>query len=423
MSRSSKTTRRTRWVVWLLVVCVSSIITIISWGSTLWFTRDTIYQAAPENTVMAIRLFVGGQKGTDVEAFTNHVPLISHRALTFSDLAPYISGEFVLFLKNDGSQSIAIREGNKQLPQKLLDSQSISTQSIGHGIILLSEKEEVLKPLNISPKIIPGISFPGHRWIGELVDSTQPHRSFLYASKDHLDITVPGVHPTGNAFKQIPKDTIAYLSTPILPNTTKDFLDPFLPLMKSVVDSPFLNELANLPENQSQLILTKDSQGVGFFLTAIQRTETHKIDFAQTLRSISALNSPKIQETVLEDGTSIKEIIANPENISVEEVTLLGIQVDRIQTSDGILLAGYTKNNEIFLTNREELFRAFKGQNKSNTKICGGKNAGIVLKPLVDMQNQHTNSVNNSAILLFAQNFSSIGLRSGLLSTTIRLCK
>lgn len=423
LSRNSKTTRRTRWVVWLLAFGIGLLILGTSWISTLWFTRDTIYAAAPENTVMAVRLFVSGNKGESVESMTKNFPLVSNRSITFSDLAPYISGEFVLFVNADGSQSVAIREGKTPLPQTLLDAHSINVQHIRNNITLLSEKIDVLKPLLLQTKIIPGFSFPGHEWIGEFIYTNQPRRSFIYASEKRIFITLPGVHPTGSVFKQIPKETIAYLSNPLLTNTKKDFLDPFLPLMQSIVDPQFLRHLSTLSSEKSQVILTKDTEGIGFFLTTKESDTKNSINNEQALRTISALNAPKIQETLLSDGSTIKELIANPDAISVEQITLLGTQISRIQINNTDILAGSTKKKEIFLTNRESLFRAQQEGNKSSTKICSGNVVGIAIQPLVDMQNQHAYSPNTSPLLLFAQNFSSIGVKTNMFSTTINLCK
>jgi hypothetical protein len=365
----------------------------ISWIFTLWLTRDTILSAAPENTVMAVRLFTSGKKGGSVESVTKNFPLISNRSVVFSDISQYISGEFVIFLQADGSRSVAIRTGKTPLPQSLLDSQSITVQPIKKGIVLFTEKHEVLKPISVRAKIIPGISFPGRQWIGELIDTNQSHRSFLYATKNRILISLPKSQHNIPVLKHIPKETIAYLSNPLLPNTTKDFLEPFLPLMQSVLDPQFLHYLSMLPTEKSQVILTKDDQGIGFF-----------------------------QETFLSDGSSIKELVANTDSISVEQITLLGTQVNRIQINNTDILAGITKKKEVFITNRENLFRAQEG-NTSINKICSGNVAGINLQPLVEMQNQYTHSPNTSPLLLFAQNFSSIGVKTGWFSTTIHLCK
>lgn len=422
LSRNSKTTRRTRWVVWLLAFGVVLLSVGISWIFTLWLTCDTILSAAPENTVMAVRLFTSGKKGGSVESVTKNFPLISNRSVVFSDISQYISGEFVIFLQADGSRSVAIRTGKTPLPQSLLDSQSITVQPIKKGIVLFTEKHEVLKPISVRAKIIPGISFPGRQWIGELIDTNQSHRSFLYATKNRILISLPKSQHNIPVLKHIPKETIAYLSNPLLPNTTKDFLEPFLPLMQSVLDPQFLHYLSMLPTEKSQVILTKDDQGIGFFLSTKETSTKNAVNTEQALREIRALNTPKIQETFLSDGSSIKELVANTDSISVEQITLLGTQVNRIQINNTDILAGITKKKEVFITNRENLFRAQEG-NTSINKICSGNVAGINLQPLVEMQNQYTHSPNTSPLLLFAQNFSSIGVKTGWFSTTIHLCK
>ncbi len=422
LSRSSQTTRRTRWVVWLLVLSVASIIIATYWISALWFTRDTIYNAAPEHTVMAARFFTSGNKGAYVESIFEHLPLVSNRTLTFSDLAPYISGEFAVFFSEDNSRFAATRLTNTPLPHELFDSESIIEQPFGKNIVLLSEKPEVVKTLGIKPKFLPGFSFPGHTWIGEIIDTSVMKRSFIYATSNRVDISLAGPVTNTHLFKQFPEGTIAYLSTPVLTNQSEDLFKPVLPLMQFIADPNVFSSMKHIADEQSRMILSKDEKGLGFFITSNQPDDKKTPDLEQVLRTIAALNTPKIQETLLDDGSSIKEIIANPDSISVEEITVLGTQIYRIHTNNGELLAGFLDKNNFFLTNRESLFRSFKGQNTIKTQICSGNIAGISFRALDQIFSQHASLPNSNAILLFSQNFSSMGVKTDWFSTKITLC-
>lgn len=422
LSRNNQTTRRTRWVVWLLASASLFVILASFWISTLWFTRDTIYKAAPEHTIMATRFFISGKKGAHVESIFKQLPLISNRSLTFSDLAPYISGEFVVFLSEDNSRSVALRLGNKALPQALLDAHSIVEQSIGHNIVLLSEKHQLIKSLITKPKVFPGISYPGHIWIGEVIEQSENKRSFISVANDHIEISMNEKMANARPFKHFPNDTIAYLSTPVWTKAAEDFSKSILPTMQFISDPKIVSSFEEMTSAQGQIVLTQDKDGVGFFLTTHTRDAKNLPNLEQILRTIAALVTPKIQETLLDDGTTIKEIVSNPDAISIEQITVLGTLVNRVRTNTGDIMTGLIENNGFFLTNRETLFRSYKGQNISEKKICSGNLAGISLHSFGDNMIQHANFPNNNAILFLSQNFSRVGIESGLFSTKINFC-
>ena len=421
LSKNSQTTRRTRWVVWLLVFSIVCIGAITAWATTLWFTRDTIYTASPEHTVSAARFFVSGTKGKLVESVLSKTPLISNRSLTFSDFAPYLGGEFIIFISEDGSRSIAIRKGMNPLPQTFLDSQSITSQDAGHGIILLSDRQQAIKPTILKPKLLSGISYPGHVWIGEFVETTKNKRSFIYANRKGIEISLNNAKTKSVPFKKIPNNTIAYLSTSAL---TKDseLSDPLSSLLQFIDDKEVLNSFKQIIDSESQMILTKDNDGVGFFITSDQEDSHNTSTLEQILRSIATLSLPKIQETLLSDGSTIKEIVANPEEISVEQVTILGTQVNRVHTNNGVLLAGSTKLNNFFLTNREDLFRQFKTNSASGSKIFSGNIGGVSFGTLNKTPLEHTNQPINNGMFIFSQSFTGLGIESGVFSTKIKLC-
>lgn len=422
LSRNSQTTRRTRRVVWLLALVFLLVAIGSAWFSALWFTRDVIYSAAPEDTTSAFRFFVSGEKGKLVESFFGQVPLISNRSLLYSDISPYTNGEFVVFVSENGTRSVAIRLGGKPLPQSLLDSQSITSQSIGRKIVLLSEKPEKTKALLLKTKIIPGFSLLGRHNIGELIETSVKTRAYIYATKKYVEISLFGISNQIHTIKHIPENTIAYLSTPLLPKTPNGSTNLILPLLQFISYSDTSKIFQHLLDAQGQMILTKDKEGMGFYLSSKSVEQNNATNIEQLLRTIAALNSPTLQEISLDDGTSIKEIVANPDSFSVEQVTVLGAQINKIHTSHSIFLSGLVQKNEFFLTNREDLFRTMNGSAKSSDKICSGNIAGISFQPITTSLMQNENTPNSNAILLFAQNFSSLGIKKGVFSVKLRLC-
>ena len=55
-SRHTQTTRRQRWVVWVLGAVLVFFLFILSRVGVIWFSADTLLSLAPEETVFAIEL-------------------------------------------------------------------------------------------------------------------------------------------------------------------------------------------------------------------------------------------------------------------------------------------------------------------------------------------------------------------------------
>ena len=398
------------------------------WATTLWFTRDTIYEAAPENTAVAVRFFTGGSKEAQVSALLENSPLVSNRTLTFSDLKPYIQGEFVLFSKSNGAQSVAIRTRNSDsLPQTLLDSEHISQKLISKNIILLSEHAETTKKFPLKAKIFPTLSWLGKTWIGEIAFQDSQDRGLIFNTKNKLDISLPSKTPTLD-FQGIPEKTFAFSSAKIsgANETSSDsILNPFLPLIGPVLDENFKTYLEHLGNQSVKSFLTKDDAGIGFLLIIKQAPGQSDLDIPKMLQSLNALNTPKILKTSLPDGTFIQEIISDPNSVSVEQVTILGLQMNRIVTNQQEILAGITQDNELILTNREELLRFYRGKNPSGKahSICSGNIAGMDIHQMDDLSKMHATFAEATPFSKISQHFSSLGIASGLISTHIYLCK
>lgn len=417
-SRNTQTTRRTRWVVWLLVLGSIGAILLISWMSILWFTRDTIYSVAPENTIFVARFFTSGSKGIQTERILQNLPLVSNKGITLKDLSSSINGELAIFITKSGEYSLGIR-ANKPISDNLLSTQSIIFQTNGHHIYLLSDSEKNIKALSPKTRIFPGLSYPTHTWVGETYDTTTNTRSFIFASRDHIDIEYHKSMLSGKIFKKIPDNTIAYLSNPVW---TNDSLNPkeFVSIFTQFISDKSIKTLVqNLASKPGQLILTLNNNQIGYYLSS----ETPKdLNVEQLIKTISSLSAPKIQETPLTDGTFIKEIIADPNSYTAEQITLFGSQIHRISTPAGHIYAGITNNQHVFLTNTEELYKSQKDLDSRANLLCNGNIGGFDLKQLNDLMLQHLNTPNPDPVLIFAHNFTRLGIIKSIFSEKIRFC-
>ncbi len=424
LSRHIQTTRRPRWVVWLLVLLFAVVICVTYWITTLWFTRDTIYEAAPANTIVALRFFTGGTKEEHISSFLKNIPLITNRSIVFDDLRPFLQGEFIVFLKKNGTRSIAIRS-NKLLPQSLLDSGHISQQQIKKNIVLLSEQTEQVHNFSMRPKIIPAIPVPGKTWIGEIALDGQARRGWIFDTKKSVIFSLPE-RISHAKFLGVPDHTIAFLSSPTHSSAKTDpLLAPFLPLIDPIIGSDAKVYLNQLSDKVETVFVTHDEKGTGFFLTIKQSADDKKLDIRKLLQSISALNSPKIQKATLSDGSFIQELISDPDSVSVEQVTVLGSSLYRVETNHEMLLAGTMDNTSFILTNREDLLRFYKGQKQNKTKqsICGANRMGFSLEQMNDLAKSQAHSLQSSSFEQLNQRFSSIGIVSKMYSTDINICK
>ena len=423
LSRHIQTTRRPRWVVWLLPILFVLMAIASYYTTTLWFTRDTIYEAAPENTIVAFRFFVGGSKKDQISTILGNIPLISDRAIDFADLSPYTNGEFVVFLKKDGSHSVALRT-NAQLPQSLLDSEQIVQKQIDTHIVLLSAEAEQTQKLAIAPKLIPVFTFPGKTWVGEIIVSGQKKRGWIFNTKKSLVLSLP-IQGLRTDFFGVPDNAMAFISSKTTSTSSDtDLITPFLPLIAPIIGSEAKSYLDQISQNINTVFLTNDDRGVGFLLSS-KPSDDKQVDIRKLLQSISALNTPKIQKTALSDGTFIQELISDPDSVSVEQVTILGLPMNRVGTSNQSILAGFTDDKHLILTNRENLLRFYKEKSKSKTKqtICGANSLGISFDQLSNLIKLHATSLQAKPFLQLSEQFTSVGVVSELFSTDINICK
>lgn len=424
LSRAVSTTRHSWRVVWLLVPLFVVIGIIIVWLSTLWFTRDSIYRAAPTGTQMTARFFLKNSTSESISYLFNNIPLISSRALTLNDLKPYIHGEFAVFINENGSYSLAIRTNKKHLPISLLNSQHITQKPISNSIVLLSNKIESVNGLHLKKSLFPPFYNPTKKWIGELVTSTTKKRNFLFSTKSQFEIHLPKIKQSQVYFSNVPNNLIAYLSLPVLTDTQpNNAITVFLPMIYTVFNEGFLDMLKNIIQKNSLIILSSDENGIGYFIKTELTNNKHSIDLTAILQSLVALKSTKIKQSPLEDGSMIQEIALDPDSIDVQQITIQGIQVKKVNNNNETIMTGLA-NNMFFITNREELLKnSLLNEKKINNVTCGGNLGLFSIKKLKEISNTHQNYLNANILDLFSDKFSYIGLKNNRISSQINFCR
>ncbi len=394
--------------------------------STLWFTRDAIFSAAPSDTMYAIRIFANPSNVRDLSASLKNSPLISNRSLSFLDLQPYIQGELVIFTTKSGSRSVAIRTSSKELPNTLLDAHHIHQKSVGKNIILLSEKIESVRGLSLKKRFFIPLSYPGNKWIADIVFEDQPKRGTIHLRKDRLVVSVPyKSNQFSRPLDNVPQETVAFLSTPLWTNTDLSTLErTFSPMVSPFFKNDFSSFISQIAYTQGKIILTSDDNGMGFFVINHLTNGQKPPDLQKIIKTITALSNPKIEKRLLSDGSTIQEIIADPDAISPEQITLLGTPVFRVKTERGQLVAGITSGNDLFFTNRETLLQWSRQNEKKKTEslLCGATHAGLSLIKFKEMIEKDARFVKTSPFLTVSEAFSSIGITNHTRSTEVSLC-
>ena len=425
LSRHIQTTRRPRWVVWLLPIFFLFVGFAAYSISSLWFTRDAIYEAAPKDAVVAARFFTGGSKTQQIDPVFENVPLISNRSITFQDLQPFTQGEFVIFWNQDGKQSVAIRTNPATLPQSLLDAEHISQKIVSKNIVLLSENSVDTAKFPLKTKFFPPLSWPGRSWVGEVAFRDEPKRGYIFNTKDRFEISLPEKIKS-SGFNGIPDKTFAFISTNGAGSAGNDsLLTPFLPLIGPVLDDSFRTYFDQLTDKTAKTFLTKDDSGIGFLLVTNVAAGEKTPDIDKLLQTLNSLNAPKIIKTPLPDGTDMQEIISDPNSVSAELVTVYGVQMHRIVTNQQEILAGLTPEHELILTNREELLKFYREKRSGQDihTLCGGSAIGLNISAMNNLSDSKQTFTQPTPFSQILEHFSALGVSDNMFSTQLNLCK
>lgn len=422
LARHHKTTRRSRRVVWLLAICLLLFIVCVFLVGQLWFTRNTVFTAAPEGTGGAVQILLNKKTWPVVQKTLEDIPLISHRDLTLDDLAQFIHGELGWFFHEDGTRSIAIRSDQEKIPTELLDAKHIVVQKVSKSVFLLSEK---LQPVS---------GLPTHRSISSLFPSFATHIGTyretrnektlkISYSNNQIRIALPVIPGAKNTMvtSHIPPDTFFFLSTPVLSNSTKflETTDLFSGLVDPLLNSSIQGFFKEILGTNSIFLLNNPSNP-SFLLVSDEKTQ--EAERPQIIKTALSLKHPILQEFKMTDGSRTKELISDPSLVPLEEKTIEGRQFHRAIVSDYSLFI--SKDGDLILSNSEETIRSWLKTGEENKMLmpCDA-NSGYV-SPTEFFQKEAGSSEYYSNDLLYriTAHFESIGLKSKGNKTILTVC-
>ncbi len=354
--------------------------------------------------------FTPNQTNSDaIMDIIRNFPLISNRSLTFVDMQPYIQGEFSLFIAEDGIRSVAIRSKTALLPMKTFDQLGILVENVGKHVFLLSDRPIARDTWNPPHNILRSIHSPLWKRIAELYEVESDWSGIMYANKNELTIRSNKIENTQLPLKYIPKNTIAVLATPALPNLQINSLIP-------LSDTTTLGSILN---TAGYLILTKTENDNGFLISS----STENFDKEQQQKIIqqsASFKQPKQQLLTLPDNSKATEIIIDSGLSTIEETTISGMLVSRVAISGGSYLYSVEKDGQFAITNNEELLEFWLNPIDKAKLDKLDENILILTTALLNSVSDQT--VRTTDIVTFlSQTFTSISVNNGIFFSTIHL--
>jgi len=418
LTRHHKTTRRPRWVVWLLGFSVLGISLFIVVGTNLWLTRNTVFAAAPEGTHTAVQLLLNRKTGFILQKILKNTPLISNRGLTIEDIAPFTNGEIGWFFHDDGTRSIAINSTAHQFPQELLDSQHIVRQEITPTVFLLSEKLQPvsgLRPKSTKKKLFPIF----HKKLGLYYSAQQAKTVEIITSENGIYFPLASKISPNVGFdpSHIPEDTAFILSTPVLSNT---FIhtDAFSSILDPLIGEP-IQELFTSILSKNGVLIQTGKNNPSFLL--FSEDQTPSLDRLRFLQTNLALKNPTIEKKRLADQSITSEIITDPSVISVEEITIGGRVF--LRASSGTHTFLMSRDGEFILTNSEELLRFWLDVDAKTTvaQKCQ-TNIGLINTSDLMQTNHLSNAYQSNVLFSLSSSFKYLSIFESLGNLSILAC-
>lgn len=407
LSRHTKTTRPLRQVVWLLGF-FGLLLLFTAWRvSEQWFSRNEILQAAPQGTVLSIQLELTSKNWPRIQALLKNVPLITNRSLDIDDLAPFSQGEMAIFVTQTGERAVAIRTDESKLPKNLLNALSLTTAQITPDIVLLSS---TLLPVsgmksNVRAPLFTSLS---RRWLGriDLPDAGLSGSFYFYKIDNRLEIVFPNKNSKNTNNTALPQILLAF---------TGQKID------NQMMTSNYLDTIPILNDAQWSVLVNNNELGATELLFSSKKGDLVETDLVNLLQSIGAYLSPNINDSVLLDGTILRELIVDPALITIEAITLGEIQALRVLNEYNHAVYGAFIENQLVIATSEAMIGLFQQTNESQS-LCRGNI--LQMNPLSLLDTTSQKSFQSSIYLLetiFSQ-FSSISLEMNKYSSRMTLC-
>ncbi|MBI5369911.1 hypothetical protein HZA85_01825 [Candidatus Uhrbacteria bacterium] len=422
LSRSHKTTRRSWWVVWLLVVLLGFGFIVFSWTRLFFLSSTRLFIAAPEGTIGAAQLFINPKTKPVLERVLRNVPLISNRNFTLEDLEPITHGELIWFFLDDGSRVVAIRSQKSDLKTPLFDANHIIVQPIGNNMLLLSDKLQAISGLKVKH---PRFSFSSifNAPIGNLYEKDHQKLSAIFQDKNGLIIPLQEKNANNIGYRNLDFTSLyLYLHTPVSTNqkVANGFLSIFTPIAGPLLSESSISLFSNFSSMTGDIILKNPQNPV--FLVSMIHTDA-QADRSKLIQTILSVSKPTMTSRSLPDSTTIQEIIADPSLIPVEEITVGGTEFFHASNgNDGLFVS---KNDPFIFTNDEETLKEWLQEPQKEHKKavpCDVNTAYLSMKSLAESKSYPTNAYSSDVFRLLGNNLSAIGVKTSGKQEEFHLC-
>jgi hypothetical protein len=408
LSRHTKTTRRNRRVVWLLMIALLGFVFLVWQAGTVWYGRDAILAMAPSDTVLALQLQITPSTLPFLDEWLRGVPLISQRSLDLADILKYAHGEIALFVTKDGNRSLAIRS-KESLPEDLLDAYSISSEQQSSFLLLSNTLLPIAGTQAYSRRsILPSVRTT---WLGRIVLPDEEFGGNLFINEGEI----LAEFSRRNAHTQI---------HPLIEDLVLGLygISGENPEFAVLQDGSMFPAL--LEENTPMNVVIRFSESESQTLLIVEDVQLEEQDVIRELQIIGSFAKPSIIESRLPDGSLIQEIELQPDVVSVEEVsTGLGVGY-RVLAASGSSIIGLVHDGSLFLSNSEILLNDYASEgNADNADYCSGRIGFINTEFLLSQVSLQHLDPEFSFLSQFFRIFSGISIEVNPYSTKLRLCK
>jgi hypothetical protein len=375
--------------------------------STIWFTRDSILQAAPDSTILAIEFHITPKTWPIIKKILGNTPLISDRSFDIEDLASLTHGDLAIFVTKDGDRAVAIRNSSGSLPNDLMESYGITSQEVGSGVVLLSQ---TLLPINgfdssVRHSFLPSFAL----WLGRVELPDIGLSGSLTWSEEALQMSFKTQKTNDNGGALHPASLSMLLTERTagdLPSVSAFFLKQASPLI-------------DLQQKNHQILVQKDANGAAQVLISVPNSGWDEEALINTLETMGAYLSPKIAEKILSDGTTSLELLVEPDIVAVEEVSVSGNSLFRVPGEGRLTLYGGFINGSTILSTSEETISSFLEPTKGT---CDANQALINPTDLLKQTAQISYDPQVISLLGILSDISAVSIETKKYSTKVRFC-
>ncbi len=423
LSRHNKTTRRSRRVVWTEIILILIGIFVFFCLTQIFFLKPKLQNLVPDGTQMIITINPNPSNIEIIEKLFGNMPLISDRSLTLKDLSPHIHGEMAVYIDAEGNRSIAIKTKPEYARFDLFKSLKIQTKQLNSNTILLSSSLLSVSEIKSDWSLFYLLPSLSGKYIGSLylVDQDVPGKIFTKDSQ--ISIKMKKGVSKKPVVKNLPKNTIAYLEFPLAAEANPyDLFASKTGLISELASQNFSELFKEIVESPGMLLLSEKGDSLGF--TFFSHKTDEKEAFIAMLKAIASVHQPKQEAFKLNDGTFVTELSADPDLISIEEISFSGTKTQRVSLGSGNQLMLSEANNGFYLSNDESVLRFLIGKKDSNDQlltVCDKNTFWLSPKKLSDF-NSVFSFFSNNLFSGFLANFNEVGVVTKKYSTKINLC-